>query len=524
MIVEQFIQWLTTAGPEQRMAAAGPMVRAYLTAPLSAEERDGLEAVMTVYLDDADPAVRAALALALATEASVPHPVVLALAQDVDEIAAEVIAHSPVLLEAELVDIVAIGSEPVQLAAARRAAVGPGLSAALAEVGEASAVAALLRNSRAVIPLFSLRRIVERLGSDAEVRAAVLGRAGVPIDVRQSLLLEMSAAYQDLILAQSDMREDLAEVVTREAKDKATIALAAQAADDEMRPLVEHLRATGQLTTTLMLRAACVGNIAFIREALSLLSGMPARRIMVLIADGREAAVRALYRKAGMPDRAYPVFRAAIEVNRELAGVSGLEDQRFPRLVIDRVIERIPPGPEADDLVVMLRRFATEAARDAARHYVARSLARPAALAAPPVEHAREAEPTGVDGEEAAFAVPAAVECIGEAWTETEAWEAIDVAEVPAAFETADPRTDAAADPIEADRDDVEALYGEAIAATVRAAAPAHDVARLGDASAMAAEPCDFTFEDFVAAAADRPVRIAPGPAANAAEALARAA
>lgn len=386
MIVEQFLRWMTMVGPEQRAQAVPPLTRAYFRSELTRDERDGLEALMTVLLDDADPDVRSALAEAIADEPSAPHPLVLALAQDRPDIAATVIARSPVLLDAELVDLVAIGGEEIQYAAAVRPTVSPALAAALAEVGDPLALEALLRNRRAAIPHFSLARIVERAGQNGDVRDALLARSGVPIGIRQALLDQLSTALRGLVTDRAWMSEERADTVTRDAKDKATIALAGAAASDEMAPLVAHLRASGQLTTTLLLRSACYGNLRLFGEALANLSGMPSSRVACLMTAGREPAFRALYRKAGLPERAYPAFQAAVEVNRDLApdgGADELDDHAFAARVIAKVLDRCGhhPGAEFQDLIVLLRRFATEAARDAARSYVSRSLERPLALA-----------------------------------------------------------------------------------------------------------------------------------------------
>lgn len=397
MIVEQFLRWMTMVGPEQRAQAVPPLVRAYFRSELTQDERDGLEALMMVLLDDADPDVRLALAEAIADEPRAPHPLVLALAQDRSDIAATIICRSPVLLDAELVDLVAMGGEEIQYAAASRPTVSPALAAAVAEVGDPVSLEALLRNRRAAIPHFSLARIVERAGQNGDVRDALLARSGVPIGVRQALLDQLSSALRGLVTERAWMSEERADTVTRDAKDKATIALAGAAESEEMAPLVAHLRASGQLTTTLLLRSACYGNLRLLVESIANLSGMPSSRVACLMAAGREAAFRALYRKAGLPERAYPAFQAAVEVNRDLGGdgaADELDDHAFAARVIAKVLDRCGhhPASEFQDLIVLLRRFASEAARDAARSYVSRSLERPLALA--PAEPAND-EATG---------------------------------------------------------------------------------------------------------------------------------
>ena len=55
-------------------------------------------------LDDPSPLVRAELARALAFSEQAPPPVILALAADQPEVASWVLEHSPLLVDADLVD------------------------------------------------------------------------------------------------------------------------------------------------------------------------------------------------------------------------------------------------------------------------------------------------------------------------------------------------------------------------------------------------------------------------------------
>jgi uncharacterized protein (DUF2336 family) len=158
--------------------------------------------------------------------------------------------------------------------------------------------------------------------------------------------------------------------VVKEACEKATIALAAGSPDEEVRPLIRHLRESGQLTAGLILRALLSGNLTMFEESLADLSGMPLARVTRLVHDGGGAGLRAVYDKAGLPLSAYPAFREAIASMHEdgfLGDPSG--SARLKRRMIERVLTRcsaVSPD-EIEPLITLLRRFATEAAREEAR-------------------------------------------------------------------------------------------------------------------------------------------------------------
>src|SRR4029079_2709062 len=121
MIVRQFLQWLRTAGAAERAEATSAMARAYLYFELSPDDRAAAEGALIMLLDDPSPLVREALSRALAFSEQSPPPVILGLAADQPEVASWVLEHSPLLMDADLVDAVAIGRPTNQAAVARRA-------------------------------------------------------------------------------------------------------------------------------------------------------------------------------------------------------------------------------------------------------------------------------------------------------------------------------------------------------------------------------------------------------------------
>lgn len=392
MVFEQFLQRTQNAPLDARCRATASLVRSYLHSETDPFEREEMEAAMTLLLDDPAPEVHYELARGLAAEKRAPRHVILALTEASDQIAALVLSQSPVLIEAELVEFIAEGTVAAQCAIAGRAWLSPGLSAALAEVGDCAALIVLAQNPTASIPDFSLAKMAERHGADGALREAMLARPHLPLEVRHQLMIALSKSLADLAIGRDWMRAERAVAVADEAKDKSTVQMAAAATTEQLPEFVEHLRATGQLTTTLLLRAATHGNMRFLVEALALLAGLPRRRVESLLVDGRESACRALFEKAGLPPRVFPAFLSALDVQRELANEMGLqmpthaEHHRFASRVVERVLTKCAAVATDDqrDLIVLLRRFATEAQRDAARMLAAAVGRRPPLLLSPP--------------------------------------------------------------------------------------------------------------------------------------------
>jgi uncharacterized protein (DUF2336 family) len=370
MIVRQFLHWVRQAPAGERAEATSALARAYLYSDLSPDDRAAAEGAMIMLLDDPSPLVRRALAEALASSDRAPQVVVHALAADQPDIAIPILAHSQVLLEDDLVDLIATGHADVQVAIAGRLGLPRTLAAAIAEVGAAEACLALLENGEADIARFSIDRIVERFGHLAPIRENLLARDDLPMAMRQALLSKLSQTLAGFVAARQWLGSEHAEFATKDACEKATVALAADTSYDEEGAFVQHLRHSGQLTAGMILRALLSGNVVLFEEALAELSSIPIDRVTAYVHDKNISGFRALYRAAGLPEVAYPAFREALAAMRAglLIGEQG-GASRLKRRMVERVLDACSHerGEEAASVLALLRRFSVEAAREEAR-------------------------------------------------------------------------------------------------------------------------------------------------------------
>jgi uncharacterized protein (DUF2336 family) len=370
MIVRHFLDWVRTAPAGKRAEATSALARAYLYSELSPDDAAAAEGALLMLLDDASPLVRRALADSLAASANAPPAVVLALASDQPQIAAPVLALSPLFVDAELVDAVATGGAAVQAAIASRAALPRSVAAAIAEIGSAEAGLVLLENAEADIASFSIDRIVERHGHLAAIREALLARDDILPPTRLTLVAKVSETLAGFVTACRWLDVEQAQRVAREACEKATLVLAAETPALQLRQLIRHLRESGQLTAGLILRALLSGNVALFEEALAELTDMPVERVSGLIHDSGNSSLRALFDRAGLPVSTYPAFKEAIEAMREGGFISEPGGAaRLKRRMIERVLTRCEDEmlDELAPLNTLLRRFAAEAAREEAR-------------------------------------------------------------------------------------------------------------------------------------------------------------
>lgn len=370
MIVEHFLKWSQTAKVSQRASAANALARAYLRSSLSFEERCAAEAALTLLLEDPSPKVRLAMAEALSLSPAAPPQIVAALAADQAEIAAMVLVRSPLLSDGDLIDHVAACEPERQRSIAMRPRLSVAVSAALAELAAPEACVTLLRNGGAAIAPISIRRMAERHGADGRVREALLGDARLPWETRHALLLRVGAALSASPLVRGMIGAARAERVTRDACIRASLALIDSMSAADHAALVEHLRIRGDLTQSFLIRAVAHGKIDFFGAALVALTGEQTSRVHSLLNGGRDLALAALFRSAGLAAHTHSALIRALQMWREVARgtrLAGAQEVAFAMLQSAEI--RASPSDSERELAALLRSIHLELLRENARSH-----------------------------------------------------------------------------------------------------------------------------------------------------------
>ena len=369
MIVRQFISWVRTAPAGERAEATRSLARAWLISNLSDDDRAAAEGALLMLLDDPSPLVRQAMAEVFARSAEAPPAIVQALSLDQPSVALPVLEYSPLLIDADLVDLVAAGNCDVQCAVARRHNLPSSVCAAIAEVGSPAAALELIENPQAFLAPFSWHRIVERHGHLAAIRESMLALDDLSAATRLALVAKLSDTLAQFVVARQWLSADRAERIVIEARDRSAVNVATRSRGEDMQGLVGHLRATGQLTAGLILRALLSGNLELFDQALVELSGLPQNRVAALLYDRGGASVTALLARAGLPESTFPAFQAALEATHEIGFVGTVGGAaRLRRRMVERVLTRCETDEDVSEpLLILLRRFATESAREEAR-------------------------------------------------------------------------------------------------------------------------------------------------------------
>ena len=187
---------------------------------------------------------------------------------------------------------------------------------------------------------------------------------------RSDLVAATAKALSGLVASRGWLSAERMTRILRESADRAHLIIAADIDHGDgfaaARALAAHLRTSGQLTPSLVLRAILSGNRPLFEAAMVELSGLHERKALGLARQRGGNGFAALYRAANMPLALLPAFQAGVEAMAEMPGAPSA---RLSRAAIHRVLaacEAINEG-ELNALLALLRRFEAEAARENAR-------------------------------------------------------------------------------------------------------------------------------------------------------------
>jgi uncharacterized protein (DUF2336 family) len=368
MIIREFLAWTQNASAGRRAEATTALARAYLYGDLGADAAWEAKTALLALLDDPSPLVRRALAETCAASARAPRPLVVALSCDVPEVARPILARSPVLTDADLVDAAALGDEETRAVIAARHHLSHAVSGALAEIGETDTLVILASNPTAKITAGRMLRMLERRGTEAALREALLARADLPPEVRHAIGLAVADVLSAFVTGRGWLGTERCHRMSREAGERVALEACEGFGAAAVARLVTHLRTTRQLTAGLILRAVLSGRTDFAQAALADLSGQDHAAIGRALREPRLFAD--LHARAGLPDALLPAMQAAVSAWQDSAR-RGVQPRGtgLSRRIIECAIAACDDhaDPALHPVVTLLNRYEAEAARDEAR-------------------------------------------------------------------------------------------------------------------------------------------------------------
>ena len=257
---------------------------------------------------DAAVTVRAVLADAIKHLTCVPHDIVLQLARDAQTmVCAPILEYSPLLSDADLMEVIACAQTNAVLAAvARRHPLSEDVSAVIVKSLDIPAVAALLVNPDAKIRKETLDRILEEAEDVSDWHVPLALRADLSARAIRRIASFVGAALVERLAARHDLSDATRQSLSRELRAR----LAEQ--DEILRgpapglqapERVAQAKAAGKLDSVFLEQAAQSGSRELVTLALAELSGVPEATIKRILAARNAKPIVALVWHAHLPMR-----------------------------------------------------------------------------------------------------------------------------------------------------------------------------------------------------------------------------
>jgi uncharacterized protein (DUF2336 family) len=343
---------------EARAHAAHKICRCIEDVRLSPEERAHAESILAIMAEDAAILVRRALAVALKNSPKLPHEIATKLARDVETIALPIILNSPMLTDADLVEIVRTCPPSKQVAVASRAHLSVVVTGAIAEHGAPEAVQRAIANDNALFDEDGLETVLDRFAGVSAITGAMVHRGELPLNITEKLVSLVAGEAFDYLVNNHELPPQIAIDLAMGARERVAIDIVEQAGrQKDIARFVQQLNLNGRLSPSLLMRGLCLGNVEFVEHAMAELAGMAHQRMWLMIHDSGPLGLKAAFERSGLPPRLFPSFRAALEVYHSIEREGGAQDRvRFRKRMLERTLTLFQSIPK-DDLDYLLEKL-----------------------------------------------------------------------------------------------------------------------------------------------------------------------
>ena len=347
-MTEHPITILTQADVAKLLAEPSAQIRSELAGKLAVEidnprlkdsEIQIAQDIVRIMAKDAEVMVRQSLAQNLRKAARLPHDVAVKLANDIESVALPILENSTVLTDDDLNKIINSGAAAKQEAIAARAEVSEKVSEALISKANEKVVAKLMDNTGAKISEGGFNKAVDRFSASDTIKEKMVTRPALPMAVTERLVTMVSENLKEYLVQHHEMSPTMAANLVMQSRERATIALSDKSSDEELEKMVVQMHKNNRLTPSIILRAICMGDVAFFEMALAVQANVPIVNARILIHDAGRLGLKSLYAKTTMPPRLMPAFRVAVDVVHETIMDGGDHDRdRYQARVIERIL------------------------------------------------------------------------------------------------------------------------------------------------------------------------------------------
>jgi uncharacterized protein (DUF2336 family) len=252
---------------------------------LSDRERALMGDIIGKLVVDMETRVREQLAQRLAKVENVPHDLVAMLANDQIDVARPLLTNSPLLRDADLVEVVRHRSQEHQLAVAMRGPLSAEVSEAIVDRGDEQVIEELLRNEDATLSRRALEYLVAESQRVDRYQEPLLQRSELPPDLAHRMFWWVSAALRKGIMDRFSVDPSMLDDAIQDAANAAIAKQPVGTPHDSASRLVEGLAEARQLDERFLVQALRGGKVAAFIAAFGYLCKVEPRMARRIVHD-----------------------------------------------------------------------------------------------------------------------------------------------------------------------------------------------------------------------------------------------
>ncbi len=361
-----FLEIFENGTPVQRRALARQLAE-FLANPESPEhERNQVVPVVLKLAVDPVTDVRRTVAEILAPVKNLNADILFSIISDDDDIALPFLFETPALNHWHMLAVLRVGDPARQACIAQRPDLSSESRAFILRHCPAETCLALFDNPSVAFTTEEYHGLYTRLGHSGEMVDRLLSCPDLPLDIRITQAKRASNRMHQLMAERGWVPANDAAELVADAEETAVLRILVEASPQELSGVVPFMVTKAMLTPSIIVRAACLGEMHVVEWALAHLAGVPLPRVRDAMQGRGLTRFKALHTKSGLPQTCLGILQAACDVatDEREEGID-LDSEGFGRRLIEALMTRYETMPlrERSKHLEFVGRFASDRVR-----------------------------------------------------------------------------------------------------------------------------------------------------------------
>ncbi|MBE6453542.1 MAG: DUF2336 domain-containing protein [Alphaproteobacteria bacterium] len=320
------------------------------------------EDIFRIMVRDTEIRVREALSDSLKNCVNLPRDVVASILKDKDSVAVPFLQYYSSLTRDDLLKILSMPGVNRHKAVAKRVNLAADVSSYIVDKCSDEVVGELVSNETANIQEATFNTIITKYSENEDIKKRIVYRSELPPSVAEKIVDKLSYKLKTHLMLHHNLSKDLVSNLVEEIKEKITLSISEEYSTDyQIEELVHQLYKANRLTSGLVVRAICLGDLKFFEYALVYLSETPISEVRKILFNGQaDFMVRNLLRKAFIPKSVFPAIFSALKIIREIKFDCGRSNRKaFGHKVVERILSFVQNNEElsSDDIKYLVSKI-----------------------------------------------------------------------------------------------------------------------------------------------------------------------